>query len=228
MKVSLEVAQKARAADLKKSFSVFGHFYDRLFDDQFLPCREILEIVAQNNIPDDFQELSLRKPELIVVMMNPGSSQPAEREYSPKRLKYPKQIVDKRFLVETLPDIAQYQIMRFMLLNGWQHGRILNLSDLREPKSGVFMQRWPQLDISHSIFAPKRRKALKALLGAPKVVLLAWSQEKALLPLAERAEEALHGYKTIGLTRGDNLYAYPSPMLQKHKDAWLEGIAELL
>ena len=44
MKVSLAVAQKARAEDLKKSFSVFGHFYDRLFDDQFLPCREILEI----------------------------------------------------------------------------------------------------------------------------------------------------------------------------------------
>ena len=49
-KYSLTKAQKMKAADLKKEFAVFGHFYDRKFNDEIIPCREILEIISLGHL----------------------------------------------------------------------------------------------------------------------------------------------------------------------------------
>ena len=115
-----------------------------------------------------------------------------------------------------------------MLINGWSHARILNLSDLRQPKSTVFMKTWTTLSESHSIFSKSRQNSLYELIGEPEQILLAWSQEESLLPLAEMASSAVRSFNTIGLSRGENLYAYPSPMLQKHKESWLASISALM
>ena len=227
-KYSLKKAQKTKAADLKKEFAVFGHFYDRKFNDEIIPCREILEIISLNNVPHDFQVLPQTQPELIVTMMNPGSSKPASNSYKPIVICRPSDIANKRWIVEAKPDNAQYQIMRFMLINGWSHARILNLSDLRQAKSAVFMKTWPKLSESHSIFSKSRKDSLTKLIGEPQQILLAWSQEEALLPLAKMASESVSPYKTVGLSRGEDMYAYPSPLLQKHKEAWLEDISVLM
>ena len=45
-KFKLEKAQKLKAESLKKEFAVFGHFYDRKFNNEIIPCREILEIIS--------------------------------------------------------------------------------------------------------------------------------------------------------------------------------------
>lgn len=227
-KYSLKKAQKMKAADLKKEFAVFGHFYDRKFNDEIIPCREILEIISLKNVPYDFQVLPQTQPELIVTMMNPGSSKPASNSYKPIIICRPSDIVNKRWIVEAKPDNAQYQIMRFMLINGWSHARILNLSDLRQAKSAAFMKTWPKLSESHSIFSKSRKDSLSKLIGEPQKILLAWSQEEALLPLAKMASKSVSTYKTVGLSRGKDLYAYPSPLLQKHKEAWLEDITVLI
>ena len=216
-KYSLKKAQKTKAADLKKEFAVFGHFYDRKFNDEIIPCREILEIISLNNVPHDFQMLPQTQPELIVTMMNPGSSKPASNSYKPIVICRPSDIANKRWIVEAKSDNAQYQIMRFMLINGWSHARILNLSDLRQAKSAVFMKTWPKFSESHSIFSKSRKDSLTKLIGEPQKILLAWSQEEALLPLAKMASKSVSAYKTVGLSRGEDLYAYPSPLLQKHK-----------
>lgn len=227
-KFKLEKAQKLKAESLKKEFAVFGHFYDRKFNNEVIPCREILEIISLENVPYDFQMLPQAQAELIVVMMNPGSSKPASKSYTPIVISRSSDINKKRYIVEAKPDNAQYQIMRFMLINGWSHARILNLSDLRQPKSTVFMKTWPTLSESHSIFSKSRQKSLYELIGEPEQILLAWSQEESLLPLAEMASSAVSSFNTIGLPRGENLYAYPSPMLQKHKEAWLASISALM
>ncbi|MDX2465412.1 MAG: hypothetical protein QNK31_12990, partial [Porticoccus sp.] len=73
-----------------------------------------------------------------------------------------------------------------------------------------------------------RKDSLTKLIGKPQQILLAWSQEEALLPLAKMASESVRPYKTVGLSRGEDLYAYPSPLLQKHKEAWLENISVLM
>lgn len=227
-KLRLEKAQKLKAEGLKKEFAVFGHFYDRKFNNSVIPCRETLEIISLESVPYDFQALPQTQAELIVVMMNPGSSKPASKSYTPIVISRASDINKKRYIVEAKPDNAQYQIMRFMLINGWSHARILNLSDLRQPKSTVFMKTWPTLSESHSIFSKSRRKSLNELIGEPEQILLAWSQEKSLFPLAEMANSVVRSFNTIGLSRGEHLYAYPSPMLQKHKEAWLASISALM
>ena len=82
-KFKLEKAQKLKAESLKKEFAVFGHFYDRKFNNLVIPCREILEIISLESVPYDFQALPQTQAELIVVMMNPGSSKPASKSYTP-------------------------------------------------------------------------------------------------------------------------------------------------
>ena len=90
------------------------------------------------------------------------------------------------------------------------------------------MKTWPTLSDSHSIFSKSRRKSLNELIGKPEQILLAWSQEDSLVPLANMASNAVRSFDTIGLSRGENLYAYPSPLLQKHKEAWLANIMALM
>ena len=228
IKYPIKKVQKLKAADLKKEFAVFGHFYDRKFKEKIIACREILEIISLKDIPFDFQEMHKSQPELIVIMMNPGSSKPVDKEYKPNVIVRASDISRNRHIVEAIPDNAQYQIMRFMLLNGWSHGRIINLSDVRDPKSSVFMQTWPNLSDSHSIFSDSREESFNELTGQPQKILLAWSQEESLLPLARMAMKRVSAYDTVGLPRGDALYAYPSPMLQKHKEAWLANISTMM
>ena len=179
-------------------------------------------------MPNDFQSLPQTQPQLVVTMMNPGSSKPADKSYQPTVISRVSDIVKKRHIVVTKPDNAQYQIMRFMLINGWTHARILNLSDLRQGKSTVFMETLPDLPESHSIFSKSRKDSATTLIGDPQQILLAWSKEESLLPLAEMASSIVHSFNTVGLPRGENLYAYPSPPLQKHKEAWLAEIYELM
>lgn len=140
----IKKVKKLKAVDLKKEFAVFGHFYDRKFKEKIIPCREILEIISLKDIPFDFQEIQNTQPELIVIMMNPGSSKPADKEYKPNIIVRASDVSRNRHIVETIPDNAQYQIMRFMLLNGWSHARILNLSDLGSLKV-LFLCRHVQL-----------------------------------------------------------------------------------
>jgi hypothetical protein len=171
--VELDEIQRLKASSLKQLFGVFGYFYDRASSDGVLPCREVLEIIDIRDTPYDFNDLLCRQPELVTIMMNPGSSKPVSDSYKPVLVNNDNGIVINRHLVETQPDNAQYQIMRLMLIRNWRHCRILNLSDLREPKSQLFMGLWPQLEWAHTLFAPERRSSLKELVGTPERVLLA-------------------------------------------------------
>ena len=227
-KYSLNEAQKLRAADLKKIFAVFGYYYNRKLGDEIVPYREILEIIPFSDVPHDYQTLMQVQPDLVTVMMNPGSSKPEDKEYVPQIIKRPSDIVKKRDIIKAKPDNAQYQIMRFMLINGWSHARILNLSDYRAGSSPDFLKILPDLPESHSIFSKSRKDIARVLIGKPKQILLGWSQEEKLLSLAEKAYESVRDFNTVGVPRGENLYAYPSPPLQKDKEAWLVEIDILM
>lgn len=222
---TLEQAIAAKAAELKKHYAVFGYFYDRQYQQGNYPSREILDIVAQPRVPFSFDELISHQPELLVVMMNPGSSRPLDKAYVAPLLKDNLAVVESRHLVPTMPDNAQYQIQRFMALQGFQHARVLNLSDLREPKSALFAKLFTTLGPDHSVFSPNRREYLHSLIGQPAMVLKAWSSNVKLLPLAIQAEQALQAYPTLGLATQPHFYRYPSPMLQAHKEQWLRDVA---
>ncbi|WP_272689744.1 hypothetical protein [Providencia sp. PROV033] len=97
---------------MSAKFEVTGLFYE----SNGFKLRKYLNIKRAN--------ITLDKPDLMVVMMNPGSS-------------YPLDGIDNNFFQsEAQPDTTQQQIMRVMDAVGFDYARILNLSDLRTPDSG--------------------------------------------------------------------------------------------
>ncbi len=223
------------ADDLKYRYDVFGHFYSvEVTRNQFAQCRSVLEIVEQADTPDESSVLSKRKPDAVFIMMNPGSSRPLVE-------------VDNRIhadaihelpisLVPTKPDTTQYQVMRLMHHCEWRHVRVLNLSDLRCPKSGVFFKQFKGLedDLSfdaHSIFSDRRRHelALKLTKHNAIPVIRAWGVSAELDPLIDRCTSKLTKAKTArGLMKEGttNKFLHPLPSLQKQKVSWVNRMVE--
>lgn len=206
------------ASHLKTQYRVLGHFYDlELKEAESQKCRSVLEIkeitAPLNSTVDS-----------IFVMMNPGSSRPVIEAKTSNN-----QVAEQ--LVATVPDTTQYQVMRVMHHMHWQHVRVINLSDLRDPSSGSFAQRYSQLEQrfglqEHSIFSNKRSDQLAQHLirkpGAP--IVCAWGVSADLDPLIERARIALELEDgVIGLPKslGAWKFFHPLPLLQSQKDEWL-------
>lgn len=221
-----------RAADLKQRFAVYGDFYQVVLGGQTYACRSVLELIAHSKRPSDPHQIHALQPDLLVVMMNPGSSKPLLPDYCP-RLVGPEGPGARPERVITRPDNTQYQIMRVMAVRGWAHARVFNLSDLREPKSMQLMKTLATLaqvaeGARHSLFCPARRAEREALMGPQGAipVLIGWGRDVHLRPLAVQCLQVLQGWKKIGLPLDAEgiFYAHPSPMLQRHKDHWLATI----
>ena len=213
------------ASDLKPQYRVLGHFYDlELQEEVPQKCRSLLEITAitasENPVADS-----------IFVMMNPGSSRPVKEVKTTIS-----QGADQ--LVPTVPDTTQYQVMRVMHYMGWEHVRVINLSDLRDPSSASFAQRYAQLEKrpgakEHSIFSTNRSAQLKQHLmrkpGAP--IVCAWGVSDDLNPLIERARQALELEQELtGLAKSPGAWKYfhPLPLLQRQQEQWVAQILKKL
>ena len=239
------------AAELKKTFRCYGHFYRlKLAGTEPLLCRSVLEItslpreaVGAATDPDDlfshpefnhtFESMVKHLPDAVVIMMNPGSSRPMEEGDTDRLLSMPLPDGFKKPLVLTQPDNTQYQLMRIAISKGWKHIRILNISDIRDPKSPSFIARTKALDgmeggEAHSLFSKVRKNEREQLLirkpGAP--FILGWGQDAGLIPLAKQCLSCLEGKPIVTVPSESNpvLTAHPSPMLQAKKEAWLENI----
>lgn len=232
------------AAELKKTFRCYGHFY-RLHVQDTEPqlCRSVLEItslpreaVGAASDPDDLFGSSgstLNLPDAVVIMMNPGSSRPLEDGDTGSLLTMPLPDGFQKPLVLTQPDNTQYQIMRIMVSRNWNHVRVLNISDLRDPKSPSFIARTQKLaalpgGATHSMFCEartaEREQMLRRKSGAP--FILGWGQDAGLIPLAKQCLACIEGQKIIAVPAGNDpvLTAHPSPMMQKKKEEWLDAI----
>lgn len=224
-----------RAADLKQIFAVYGHFYRMTVAGQSLPCRSLLELVAHEVMPTDPNQLAAREPDLLVVMMNPGSSRPLDKDYHPPSITHWQACDQSRTWVETRPDNTQYQIMRLMVAKGFRHARVFNLSDLREPKSPRLFKQIEALGkieagTGHSLFSPLRQEECRRLLGAncSRPVILGWGRHRSLIPLAQWALDRLAGRPLFGVSVDNHphLYAHPSPMLQRAKERWVDQVLD--
>lgn len=216
------------ADDLRRQFFVYGHFYDLEINGQTFKCRSVLEIVSKYS-----GSVSESKPCAVVVMMNPGSSKPENCAYIPKRYTV-SQIASEYWekdIIPAKPDNAQYQIMRLMLLQGWKHVRILNLSDLRNGNSGKFsieFQKASSLDATnpHSLTNKQRQRELLDYCAQSKIVIAAWGSTAVL---KEAAKEFLSQFKKIeGLPLENPWYRYPSPYKKDQKLDWLNTMNEKL
>lgn len=223
------------AEELKCKFDVVGHFYSvQVAPKKVVECRSVLEIVEKGHAPEKTYVLSNRKPDAVFIMMNPGSSRPLTE-------------VDNRIcahaihelpisLVPTKPDTTQYQVMRIMHHCQWRHVRVLNLSDLRCPKSGVFFKQFKGLEEefsfdAHSVFSERRKDelALKLTNHNAIPVVRAWGLSAELDPLIERCISKIPKAKIVrGLLKEGttNKFLHPLPSLQKQKLLWVNRMVE--
>ena len=223
------------AMELKDKYDVFGHFYSvEVGRKNVVDCRSVLEIVEKAQVPEEMTELSRRKPDAVFIMMNPGSSRPLVKVNNHI---HADAIHDLQIsLVPTKPDTTQYQVMRLMHHCEWRHVRVLNLSDLRCAKSGVFFKHFRRLEQdasfdAHSIFSRRRRNelVLKLTKHGDIPVIRAWGVSTELDPLIERCTSRLTKHKTVmGLMKEGttNKYLHPLPSLQKQKLLWVNRMVE--
>lgn len=215
---------------LKRQYAVFGHFYSLQ-----LPvvgpqkCRSVLEISATTTGSNPIADA-------VFVMMNPGASRPVEETSHCVSSDQVAWMLAK--LVPTVPDTTQYQIMRIMHFMGWQHVRVINLSDLRAPRSDAFTERYVHLEKEsgttvHSMFSPERAAQLKRSLsrkpGSP--IVCAWGVSDDLNPLIERATKALAPEEGVtGLEKPGQAgkYFHPLPRPQREKEQWVVRMLERL
>lgn len=214
--------------ELKKNFSVYGHFYNLEINGETFKCRSVLDIITKSSIP-----ISDSKPCAVIVMMNPGSSKPEDCTYIPKDYSI-NQIASgqwKKDIVPTKPDNAQYQIMRLMLLRCWTHVRILNLSDLRNGNSSEFsneFQRASSLDATnpHSLTNHQRHKELLDYCSQSKTIIAAWGRIGVLKTVAKEFLNLLKELEGIPLEYP--WYRHPSPQRKDQKVDWLKKMNEQL
>jgi len=143
------------------------------------------------------------KIDLMVVMMNPGSSRPVDN------------IDNNTKETIAVPDKTQDQIMRVMEHTGFNHARILNLSDLREPKSPVFYEKLITLKnkgIPHSIFDSERKSEFDKLFDHTVPVIIGWGVNIKLRKLAYQALAIINSKNIIGIKKEQKDYAFYHPL----------------
>ena len=120
--------------------------------------------------------------------------------------------------------------MRLMLLKGWKHVRVLNLSDLRNGNSRDFSADFAEarkLDSSnpHSLTHSHRLLQLKDFCAGSPLVIAAWGANEIL---REAAESFLSEIPVHGLLLDHPWYRYPSPYRKDQKLEWLRRTLEEL
>ena len=209
------------ASQLLAIFAVYGRFYEKRIAGVPEQLRDRLEIAP---IAWSIHEVVDREPDLLVVMMNPGASRPLDALWS--------QSSESGF-VPTQPDRTQYQIMHLLLAAqkaglSWQHARVLNLSDLRTPKSAIFLEKLNRYmdDDSHSLFSKTRTSERDALFGCRTTpVLCAWGMSPQFGALAARALAAASGHPLLGLSADGLAYRHPLPQRHDLQLQWSDLVA---
>lgn len=157
----------------------------------------------------------------MVVMMNPGSS-------------YPLDGVDNNCVAsKAVPDRTQEQIMKVMNNCNYEYARILNLSDLRTPKSKYlyeFIKTGESNGLHHSIFCDERKTDLNSLLINNVPIIYGWGVNEALTDLAESAFNRINHPNPVGMKKAGTIYAYYHPLPQVHKKQieWVKNITKML
>ncbi|EJS68630.1 DUF1643 domain-containing protein [Bacillus cereus] len=219
---------------IKSEFDCYGHFYDLYLENRKIAeCRSVLEIVRKKS------ELAKKNiittaPDAIVIMMNPGTSMPI------KNVSEVIEIINiENFFIEpsaerwvaTEPDNTQSRIMNVMNFKGWNHVRVLNLSDIREENSnnlGGRIRDFEQetLSMIHSIFSPQRVDERANLLSNGDVpIILAWGTKSFMKKYAKRCLTTLKSREYFGVASPQSELYYYHPLIRK---AWISEIKKLL
>ncbi|NRB80238.1 MAG: DUF1643 domain-containing protein [Saccharospirillaceae bacterium] len=194
-------------------YRCYGHFYP-LREPSF---RDVLLISDVENIKDNFAV------DLLVVMMNPGSSEPLNTN--------DKVTVFSKECVLTKPDNTQSQVMIIMKDNGFRTAVVINLSDVREPKSSRFSRKLKGLSFGsvgekHSLFSEQRNEELSGIIdkcGSCPVIFASGVNYK-LRFLTSQAISKFENNRIIGDKNMKGLFYHPLPRSKQKQEAWVDEI----
>src|SRR5215469_2387913 len=159
-------------------------------------CRKWLDISIDR---------SEAKPDLTVIMMNPGSAKPDEKDGC--------EVAVDAGSVEVKGDQTLYRIAALMRVNsGIKRIRVLNLSDFREADCKKFYGYLedPVLNgMRHSIFCKEREADLRSMIGQGQPVLLAWGMSEKTSELKVIAIRRLREIGADMLNFEDGKLHYP-------------------
>jgi len=194
---------------LSGKFEVTGLFYET----NGLKLRKFLDIKLSGT--------KQSKPQLMVVMMNPGSSYPLDG------------IENNTVPAVAKPDNTQSQIMKVMEGASIEYARVLNLSDLRTPNSNAlykFLKSKESQLVDHSVFSPTRKSELNQLFIRNVPVIFGWGVNKALVPLAKKAIASLSTEQPLGIKKPNSEFSYYHPLPQIHSKQveWVQHVTSQL
>lgn len=192
---------------MKNEFEIVGLFYK--IDDY--KCRKYLDIKLKSS--------KITNPDLMVIMMNPGSSYPLDG------------IDDNSVPSSAKPDKTQEQIIKVMKNNALEYARILNLSDLRTPNSNelyAFLKSKNLKSIPHTIFGENRAEDFDSLFIKNVPVIYGWGVDSALKELAKLAITKINNLSPLGLKKDSEEYAYyhPLPRIYNNQVEWVEKVSQ--
>ncbi|OOE63500.1 hypothetical protein BZG19_16205 [Salinivibrio kushneri] len=197
------------------NYKCYGHFYS----SGKLNFRDVLLITDLEDISDDTQI------DLIVVMMNPGSSEPKDSN--------DKITIFSKECVLTKPDNTQSQIMKVMADNNFQTAIVINLSDVIEPKSSLFIRKLKEFSYGsfghrHSIFSESRCDELNQILEKCKTssVVFASGVNYKLRFLTSRAVSKFEAHRITGNRSKKGLFYHPLPRSKEKQKKWVLSINE--
>ncbi|BAQ10009.1 ABC-type proline/glycine betaine transport systems, periplasmic components [Bacillus sp. OxB-1] len=211
------------AAELNKRFLAKGAFYRLKGKEDYYLCRGLATI--------NRKEDKITHANALIVMVNPGSCTPADREYSVSD--YPGKLRDIP-LVEAKPDPTQYQIMRLMERQGWSSVHMINLSDLCSGRLNEFKKTLRIFDDNqnnlHSIFSENRRTDILSLLSKDTRIIAGWGVKPFLHKRILEAYAILCGHAPVHGVLNDNFpyYLHPFPMTKEKCIKWLEDMCAVL
>ena len=200
------------------------HYYGHFYRMQGHNCRSTLEIIQNaSNAPNTLLD---HQPDVVCVMMNPGTSSPHNPNQDPGCLiEDPNHIMCNagNHMVSTRPDPTQTPITRMMDDRNLCHVRVLNLFDKREQQSSVFLREIGDLPPELSIFSPEREAERQARINPTTgIVVTAWGVDTKLRHNARRCVDFvanrnlhIHGYHNA-------LYYHPI----RNRNNWLQYILD--
>lgn len=191
---------------IKNKFKITGLFYEL----QGYKFRKYLDIKKVKT--------TLKTPDIMVCLMNPGSSIAIDG------------IDNNTIESEAVPDRTQSQIMKVMLNAGFNYARVLNLSDIREPKSNEFYKKMVELDskgIAHSIFDDSREEEFNELWVHGIPVIYGFGVSPKLKKLALKAMEVCNVQNPYGVQKEGVVHGYfhPLPYVYSKQQEWVATVS---
>jgi len=196
---------------ISKQFHMAGSFYKRAND------------VYRKYVDIKLDSTSVVKPQLMVVMMNPGKFLPLGGDIENASVGN----IEKCF------DPTLNQILRVMYCASLDCVRVINLSDRRAPKSldfFSFLESKEADEFPHSIFDQRRKDELAELFVSDVPVIYAWGVSPKLSQLSKMAVKAIDERNPIGLKKEgkSNAYYHPlRPSTPKQKE-WVRKVLGML